>query len=460
MDASLADVVYHAGMNRSEATHSTAISVSELNRQVRSLLENSFMSLRVEGEISNLARPSSGHWYFTLKDDKAQVRCAMFRNRNQQVRFRPKEGDQVVIQAKVSLYEGRGDFQLICEQMQESGLGKLQLAFEALKQKLAGEGLFEIGRKRPLPSPAHHIGVITSPTGAAIHDILTVLQRRCPALPIALYPVAVQGNEAAGQIVRAIELANRDQRCDVLIVGRGGGSLEDLWPFNEEIVARAIAASRIPVVSAVGHEVDVSISDLVADLRAPTPSAAAELISPDQQVQLQHLASLQHRLQRQMHLQLQRCRERMDHLRLRLRHPGERLREQSQRLDQLELRLQRALQQQLNRRQQRLDTLEQRLRQVSPSRMLQQKAQQLQPLQQRLQSSICHLLERRQLKLQGLMRELNSVSPLATLERGYAIVQSRDGTAITANTQVKPGEQIQARLHQGALICRVEKISD
>jgi exodeoxyribonuclease VII large subunit len=382
----------------------------------------------------------------------------MFRNRNQMVRFTPKEGDQVVIQAKVSLYEGRGDFQLICEQMQESGLGKLQLAYEALKQKLSAEGLFDADRKRPLPAPARHIGVITSPTGAAIHDILTVLKRRCPALPVALYPVAVQGPEAAGQIVRAIELANRDQRCDVLIVGRGGGSLEDLWPFNEESVARAIAASHIPVVSAVGHEVDVAISDLVADLRAPTPSAAAELVSPDQQMQQQQLISLRRQLQRQLHQQLQRCHERVNHLRLRLRHPGERLREQSQRLDQLELRLLRGLLQQLTQCQQRLHSLEQRLRQVSPSRMLQQKAQHLQPLQQRLHRSIHHLLERQRLRLQSIGRELNGVSPLATLERGYAIIQSGDGTVVTNSAHVKTGDPIRARLHQGSLVCHVEKV--
>lgn len=458
MDACVAVVVYHVPMNRFQATQPTAISVSELNRQVRSLLENSFMTLRVEGEISNLARPSSGHWYFTLKDDRAQVRCAMFRNRNLQVRFRPKEGDQVVVQARVSLYEGRGDFQLICEQMQESGQGRLQLAYEALKQKLAAEGLFDTGRKRPLPSPVRHPGIITSPTGAAVHDILTVLARRCPSLPVALYPTAVQGEGAAAEIVAAIELANRDQRCDVLILGRGGGSLEDLWPFNEEVVARAVAASRIPIVSAVGHEVDVAISDLVADLRAPTPSAAAELISPDQRVQLQQLASLQQRLQRHLQQQLERCRERLDHLRLRLRHPGERLREQSQRLDQLELRLQRALQQQMRTHQQQLDTLQLRLKQVSPSRLLQQRAQQLQPVQQRLWSAIRHQLEQQRLRLQGLSRELNSVSPLATLERGYAIVQTSDGTAVTQSTQVQPGDQIQTRLHRGALTCRVEKI--
>lgn len=454
------DVVYHATMNRSEPNHSTAISVSELNHQVRSLLENSFMTLRVEGEISNLARPSSGHWYFTLKDDRAQVRCAMFRNRNQQVRFALKEGDQVIVQAKVSLYEGRGDFQLICERMHESGLGKLQQAYEALKQKLAAEGLFETGRKRALPAPARHIGVITSPTGAAIHDILTVLQRRCPALPVALYPTAVQGAEAAGQIVRAIALANRDQRCDVLIIGRGGGSLEDLWPFNEEVVARAIAASAIPVVSAVGHEVDVSISDLVADLRAPTPSAAAELISPDQQAQLHNLQSLQRRLQRQTRIQLAHRQERLSHLRMRLRHPGERLREQSQRLDQLEIRLQRALQQRLSAGAQRLEALEQRLQQVTPSRLLRHKAQQLFPLQQRLRSAIHHQLQHQQLRLQGLGRELNSVSPLATLERGYAIIQNTEGAAITDSAQVTQGELLHTRLHRGNLICRVEKAND
>lgn len=440
--------------------NSGAISVSELNRQVKSLLEHSFMTLRIEGEISNLARPSSGHWYFTLKDDRAQVRCAMFRGRNQQVRFRPKEGDQVVVTAKVSLYEGRGDFQLICEQMQESGLGRLQQAFERLKLQLSQEGLFDASRKRPLPSPAKHIGVITSPTGAAIHDILQVLNRRCPSLPVALYPTAVQGNEAAAQIVRAIELANRDGRCDALIVGRGGGSLEDLWPFNEEIVARAIAASRIPVVSAVGHEVDFSISDLVADLRAPTPSAAAELLSPDQHQLQQQLLVLRQRLARQTLNRLAQQRTRLEHLRARLRHPGDRLREQSQRLDQLEMRLQRALKLRLQRQDDRLHELHQRLQRSSPARMLARKQQQLAPLQQRLQHGIEQLLRQRQQQLQFQARQLHGVSPLATLERGYAIVQDAQGQAITQQEQVQPGDRIRARLHQGALICSVEGYAD
>ncbi len=438
----------------------SAISVSELNRQVKSLLEHSFMTLQVEGEISNLARPSSGHWYFTLKDDRAQVRCAMFRGRNQQVRFRPKEGDQVVVMAKVSLYEGRGDFQLICEQMQESGQGRLQQAFERLKLQLSQEGLFDASRKRPLPSPARHIGVITSPTGAAIHDILQVLQRRCPSLPVALYPTAVQGNEAAAQIVRALELANRDGRCDALIVGRGGGSLEDLWPFNEESVARAIAASGIPVVSAVGHEVDISISDLVADLRAPTPSAAAELLSPDQSQLQQQLQVLRQRLARQTMRTLDQHRARLNHLRARLRHPGERLREQSQRLDQLELRLQRALNRRLQHSDQRLEALHQRLQRSSPSRLLERKQQQLAPLQQRLQHGIELLLQQRRQQLQFQARQLHGVSPLATLERGYAIVQDKNGQAITRQEQVSPGDQINARLHQGTLICTVDGYAD
>lgn len=418
------------------------------------------MTVQVEGEISNLARPSSGHWYFTLKDDRAQVRCAMFRNRNLQVRFRPKEGDQVVVMAKVSLYEGRGDFQLICEQMQESGQGRLQQAYERLKLQLSQEGLFDQARKRPIPRPVRHVGVITSPTGAAIHDILQVLARRCPSLPVALYPTAVQGSEAAAQIVRAIELANRDGRCDALIVGRGGGSLEDLWPFNEEIVARAIAASAIPVVSAVGHEVDISISDLVADLRAPTPSAAAELLSTDQASLQQQLQTLQQRLTRQTLRYLSLHRTRLEHLRARLRHPGERLREQSQRLDQLELRLQRALSLRLQQSDQHLDALHRRLQRSSPQRILERKRQLLSPLQQRLQHAIDLLLRQRRQQLLFQARQLNGVSPLATLERGYAIVQNENGQAITRQEQVSPGDQISARLHEGTLICTVDRYAD
>ena len=260
-------------------------SVSELNRTVSQLFETQFPLLWVEGEISNFARPASGHWYLTLKDRQAQVRCAMFRNSNLRVNFTPANGSQVLVRCRVSLFEGRGDYQLIVEHMEEAGFGALQRQFDELKQKLANEGLFSPQQKKPLPTSINHIGIVTSPTGAAINDILSVLQRRFPSIKVTIFPTAVQGEQAAAQIVQAIANANRytlnDRTCDALIVGRGGGSLEDLWPFNEEIVARAIAASTIPIVSAVGHEIDFTIADFVADLRAATPSAAAELLSPD-----------------------------------------------------------------------------------------------------------------------------------------------------------------------------------
>src|SRR5690554_6054855 len=281
-----------------------ALTVSELNRQARHLLESSFMQAWVEGELTGLSRPSSGHWYFSLKDQRAQVRCAMFRGFNQRLRQLPKEGDLVRVRGKVSLYEARGDYQLIVEHLEPAGLGALQQAFEALKARLYAEGLFAAERKKPVPETPRHIGVVTSPTGAAIHDILTVLQRRCPNIPMTLYPTAVQGQAATAEIVAAIQRAVHHGQADVLIIGRGGGSLEDLWCFNEEAVARAIAACPIPTVSAVGHEVDVTIADFVADLRAPTPSAAAEKVSPDQSAWLGRLEEIRLRLTQGMTRQL------------------------------------------------------------------------------------------------------------------------------------------------------------
>ncbi len=437
-----------------------AISVSELNRQVRGLLESSFLLINVEGEISNFVRPSSGHWYFTLKDEQAQVRCAMFRNRNQYLKYQPKNGDRVILRAKVSLYEGRGDYQLIGEFLEESGTGTLQQAFEQLKTRLQHEGLFSADFKQPLPEHPHHIGVITSPTGAAIHDILTVLKRRFPGMPVTLYPVAVQGNEAAGQIRRAIEIANKHRACDVLIVGRGGGSLEDLWPFNEEVVARAIFASEIPIVSAVGHEVDVVISDFVADHRAATPSAAAELLSPDQHNLKLRLNQLKLRLQQQLSQRLRRDQERVSALRNRLRHPGERLRQQSQRLDELELRLHKALQQRIQRDHTRLEYLSARLDQQRPERRLRQYQQQLQQLQHQLDQLMQQKLHNTRLRFQHLAGQLHTVSPLATLERGYAIVQDDKGRVLQDAAKATPGQKIEARLHRGRLQCTVDSITE
>ncbi|MDC0661997.1 exodeoxyribonuclease VII large subunit [Marinobacter sp. SS21] len=437
-----------------------ALTVSELNHQVRHLLETSFMQAWIEGELSSFSRPSSGHWYFTLKDSKCQVRCAMFRGYNQRVRTLPKEGDQVRIRGKVSLYENRGDYQIIVEQLEPAGLGALQQAFEALKQKLGSEGLFDIANKRPIPFPPRHIGVITSPTGAAIHDILTVLARRCPAVPVTLYPTAVQGPAAAGDIVQAIEAAQRHNQADVLIIGRGGGSLEDLWSFNEERVARAIAQCRIPTVSAVGHEVDVTIADFVADLRAPTPSAAAEKVSPDQLEWLRRLDELQLRLHHAAIRHTRRQRTALDHLSARLRDPRRELLEKGQRLDDLELRLRTAITQRTEAASTRADHLASRLQQQSPRRSLNQHSTLVLQLQQRLQQGIAKRMQHHRDQLNHLGQTLHVVSPLATLGRGYAIVQDSNRNIVRRANELATGDTITARLADGTLQAKITGTTD
>ncbi|WP_409525057.1 exodeoxyribonuclease VII large subunit [Nitrincola sp. MINF-07-Sa-05] len=437
-----------------------AITVSELNREVKSLLENAIAIRCVEGEISNLARPSSGHWYFTLKDNRAQVRCAMFRNRTQYLKFIPKEGDLVRVVARVSLYEGRGDYQLICDQLAQGGTGQLQQAFEALKARLDHEGLFSSEHKKTLPRHPRQLGVITSPTGAAIHDILQVLDRRYAALPVIVYPTAVQGKEAAAQIARAIELANQHNACDVLIVGRGGGSLEDLWPFNEEIVARAIFNSEIPIVSAVGHEVDITISDLVADLRAPTPSAAAELLSPNQAELRQRLRQASLRLHQQQLGLIRQQRNKLLALRQRLRHPGDRLRDQAQRLDSLETRLTRALQRRLKQAGQQLEVLQKRQQRLAPGPRVMLLQSQLEQLHKRLHKQIDNQLSRKRQLLQHQIIMLNSISPLATLERGYAIAQGATGQVILDAAEVKAGDRMTVRVHHGWIDSEVKSTHD
>lgn len=441
------------------------ITPSELNRRVRGLLESSFAFLWVEGEISNFAAPSSGHWYFSLKDDNAQVRCAMFRNRNQRLRFRPENGDQVRLRARVSLYEGRGEFQLIVEHMEQAGAGALQAAFEALKAKLLAEGLFGPARKRPLPAQVAHLGVVTSATGAAIQDILTVLRRRWPATAVHILPVPVQGEGAAPAIAAAIARANRlaasgEVPLEALIVGRGGGSLEDLWAFNEEQVARAIAASELPVISAVGHEVDFSIADMVADARAATPSAAAEMISPDREEWLARLGQLELGLQRQIRRRLAEARQQLDHLRQRLRHPGQRLREQSQRLDELEQRLVRAQRQQLQRHQGRLALLESRLRGRSPLPRVERLRERLAALERRLEAGMRNELARAGSRLGQLAQLLDSVSPLATLGRGYAILTDARGQVLRDARDTAPGAALDAQLARGRLALTVERVLD
>ncbi|UTW05404.1 exodeoxyribonuclease VII large subunit [Amphritea atlantica] len=435
-----------------------ALSVTELNRQVKSLLESSFLTIHVEGELSNVVKASSGHWYFTLKDRDAQVRCAMFRNRNQYLKYQAKNGDKVIVRAKVSLYPGRGDYQLICDYMEESGVGSLQQAYEALKLKLQQQGLFDQAFKKPIPRHPLHLGIITSPTGAAVHDILTVLKRRFPSLPVTLYPTAVQGAEAADQIADAIRLANEDGRCDILIVGRGGGSLEDLWPFNEEVVAHSIFHSEIPIISAVGHEVDTSIADFVADMRAATPSAAAELISPDQQQILLRLQQIQQRLIRAWQRSHQQRLQQLQWTRARLRHPGDKLKEQAQKLDDLELRMQRAVRLNVAQRKQQFTQLHQRYLRCSPMPLIAAGQQRKDELEHRLFNLIGAQLKQSSLKLSGLAATLNSVSPLATLDRGYAIVQDEQGKVIQDINQITPQSNVETRLSNGRFLSRVTQI--
>ncbi len=428
--------------------------VSQLNQRAKQLLEVSFATVKVEGELSSLSRPSSGHWYFSLKDSGAQVRCAMFRSRVAQLRFQPKEGDLIEIRARVSLYEARGDYQLIVDGMKPAGEGALLLAFQDLKKRLAQQGLFEPERKRPLPLPKR-IGVITSPSGAALHDILTVLERRAPDIEVDIYPTQVQGAQAAGQIIEAIQRANRDNRVDVLIVGRGGGSMEDLWCFNDERLAHTIAQSSLPIISAVGHETDTTIADFVADQRAATPSAAAELVSPDHQQRVQQLQTLDHRLRQQMQARLQEARQQVSNVRHRLQSPEHTIQRHAQRLDQLESRLRRAWQQQQQQRQARLNQQQQALLGQHPERIIQLGQTRQQQLQQRLHRAMEQCLQQQRLQLANQVKLLDSLSPLSVLSRGYAICTALDGTVIQHPQQVRCGDQIQARLAQGTITCQV-----
>lgn len=431
------------------------LTVSQLNGRARVLLEDVFSNIWVEGEISNLARPASGHVYFTLKDSGAQVRCALFRNNAARVRQALRDGLAVKVRGKVSLFEGRGDYQLILDTVEPAGDGALRLAFDALKENLGNEGLFSSERKRALPAHPQRIGIVSSPTGAVIRDIISVFRRRAPQVELTLIPTAVQGREAINQIVRALQRADA-QGFDALILARGGGSLEDLWCFNEEAVARAIAACVTPIVSAVGHETDVSISDFVADVRAPTPSAAAELLAPDSSDLGRRLESLQRRLLLRIQNRLAHDRLRLDSLARRLRHPGERLRQQAQRLDDLDMRLRRAFEQRLNQRRERLARLDTRLAAQHPGRALALLKQRLDNLAERLPRAMRQTLATRRQHLQVQVQTLQVVSPLATLSRGYSILLDERGQAIRSAAQTRNGQRLTARLGEGELQVRVE----
>lgn len=473
--------------------------VSRLVREVRLMLDGSFPLLWVEGEISNLAMPASGHIYFTLKDSAAQVRCAMFRGRNQQLRFTPENGMQVLLRVKVTLYEGRGEFQLVVEHMEEAGSGALQRAYEALKARLGQEGLFDTAHKKPLPLLPETIGIVSSPDGAAVHDILHVLKRRFPAIKVILYPVAVQGETAPRQIAAAIQTADQRQECDLLIVGRGGGSLEDLWSFNDELVARALFACQIPTISAVGHEIDFTIADFVADVRAPTPSAAAELAVPEARQLVLNLHNLLQTLSSRIQQKLFNEQRHIRYLTQRLPRPQQQLKLQQQQLKRLQSQLDYSFQRRLQSKQQQLDYLSARLphpqlriswRQTrlqdltqrfekAFSVQQQQFSQQSQNLNARLQrllpvsrlkqqqrlvealSTQLNRLTRQQItdhkkQLVQLMRTLSVVSPLNTLERGYSITSDAEsGNVIYRSDEVIIGQTVQVRLFEGELNCEV-----
>jgi exodeoxyribonuclease VII large subunit len=437
------------------------LSPSALVRRARDLLERQFPLLWIEGEISNFSRPASGHLYFSLKDAQTQVRCAMFKPKSTFLRFRPADGMRVLVRARVSLYEARGEFQLIVEHMEQAGEGALLREFELLKARLAAEGLFDTARKRALPRLPRRIGVITSPTGAAIRDVLSVLARRFPLAHIDVMPVPVQGREAPAAIIAMLTTASHAARHDVLLLTRGGGSLEDLWAFNHEGLARAIRASAIPVVSAIGHEIDFTIADFVADLRAPTPSAAAEMLVPDAADLSRFLHTRRDRLTRCLHHHLHKLAQRVDHAQARLRtqHPQRRLQRWSDRLRQLRARLDaQHPQRRVRGGSERLVQLHARLSARHPALQLARRREDLRVRKLRLHAAVRRDVVARTTRLHALARAMNAVSPLATLQRGYAILIDTHGRVVRTPAQVAPGALLRARVADGEFSVRREPV--
>ncbi|MDG2473106.1 MAG: exodeoxyribonuclease VII large subunit [Pseudomonadales bacterium] len=450
------------------------LTVSELNQQARDCLENNFAGIEVEGEISDLLQHRSGHWYFTLKDEQSQLRCAMFKFQNKAVRFQPEDGQQVRLKGKLSLYAPRGSYQFIVERMQPAGSGQLQQAFDALKIRLAKQGWFDTENKQTLPSLAKQVVIITSPQGAAIRDMQTTFARRFAGIRLVVIPVPVQGDGAAEAIAEAIIKANQwaktsDQNKPLLtvgrqqevltpeaiIIGRGGGSLEDLWAFNELVVAQAIHESELPIVSAVGHETDTTIADLVADIRAATPTAAAELLSPDNAALQRQLANLSDQLKRQLNYCLNHAQNMLKGLARRVKHPSHQLNQQVQKVDQLDNQLFRSMNLALTNKTQQLEQLQQRLMLSSPTETIQQQQLDTHNLQHRLSRAMKNSLYNRQLEWRRLIETLHVVSPLATLNRGYSIVTATSGDILRSHTSVTKGDEINAKLADGDLQCVV-----
>ncbi|WP_027672562.1 exodeoxyribonuclease VII large subunit [Rheinheimera baltica] len=436
--------------------------VSRLNSEVRLTLELQFQTLWLQGEISNFVAAASGHWYFSLKDSAAQVKCAMFKQANRNSSFRPQNGQQVLIRARISVYEPRGEYQLLAEFIESAGAGLLKQQFEQLKAKLAAEGLFDPAIKRPLPAQVQRVGVITSPTGAAIRDIVTVLNRRAPGIEVIVYPSQVQGDTAAAQLRNMLSSAIRRNEVDVLIIGRGGGSLEDLWCFNDEQLCRAVAACPIPIVSAVGHEIDFALTDFVADVRAPTPSAAAELVSPDQSHLLERIARLRNALIQAQRARMQQVAPKLINLSQRLLalHPKRRLQQQQQRLDELQLRLSAHIKRKISATQQQQQYLDKSLRQLSPLKTLLQHTQHINQLERRLINAQQMQLKQSKQQLAQLSSQLNTVSPLATLARGYSITFDNKQQVVTSSSQLKAGDKVVIKLAEGGFDAQITKLTE
>ena len=439
------------------------LQISELTKKVRYILESELNTVWLTGEISNFIAAASGHWYLSLKDSKSQVKCAMFKGSNKRVRFNlvelPSNGQQVLVRAKVSLYEPRGDFQLIIEHMEDAGAGLLRQQYEQLKNKLHKQGLFDLAYKKPLPLVINHVGVVTSPTGAAIKDILAVLKRRNPNVMVTIYPALVQGEFAQADICHAIYQANLRNECDVLIVGRGGGSLEDLWPFNEERVVQAIYQSVLPIISAVGHEIDTTLSDYAADLRAPTPSAAAELVSSDSVELNKQLTSLKQRLINAQTTLLTSFTKSQGYLQHRLVqvHPEQKLQLQQQKADELSLRLKQFISRTIAQHKEKPSQLTQRLLTQSPSKLITQEHQKVIHIESRFLQAMHKNLQLNGERFSHVVEQLHLVSPLATITRGYSVTRNKYDKVITKMAQVKKGDVISVQLTDGRINASVLK---
>ncbi|MEE9309723.1 MAG: exodeoxyribonuclease VII large subunit [Cocleimonas sp.] len=444
-----------------QTSNRTILNVSELNSEVNQLLTRGFPLLWVEGEISNLVRPASGHLYFTLKDNKSQIRSAMFRNRNMKLNIQPENGMKVLVRGRVGLYEPRGDYQLIAEHMEDAGIGQLQRQFEVLKQKLSDAGLFAEEHKKEFPEYPKRIGVITSPTGAAVRDILQVLSRRSPHTPVLIYPVSVQGEASKTQIetaIRKANLAEGDKKCDVLILARGGGSIEDLWSFNEENVAKAVYNSEIPIICGVGHEIDFTIADFVADMRAPTPSAAAELITPERDQLVTDVIQTQLWMTQTIKQNIRQKQQHLDWLetRLQTQKPSNRIQQQTQRLDELSLRLQQKMKQLMLDKKTSNEHLYNRLKSNTPTRKLAEQEQDFSHFSARLQQSIEKKIQQSQTDFKVQIATLDSISPLKTLDRGYSIIKdANSNTLISSVKDLKSTQQITIRLKDGEAKAKV-----